>query len=194
MPDQHEGLRDRKRRETHDRIAEIGLKLFVENGFESTTLDAIASAAGISRRTFFHYFKSKEEVLLVQEGSGFSHALSNAIREEATHQPPIEATRRCFLKLASRYETKDSIVVDRLLRSTEMLRARKEALFVDMERNLYETMREVWPQLEESSLRIAAMISIGTLRLALDAWRAEEAQYSLEVYLSRYFAHLHCQL
>jgi hypothetical protein len=45
-----------------------GLKLFVANGYEATTLEAVAAAAGISRRTFFHYFKSKEELLLAWQG------------------------------------------------------------------------------------------------------------------------------
>ncbi len=50
-------LRERKRRLTLDRIAEVGLKLFVEKGYEATTLDAIAAASGISRRTFFYYLE-----------------------------------------------------------------------------------------------------------------------------------------
>ena len=53
-PPKEKGLRERKRRETLHRIAEQGLKLFLSNGYEATTLDAIAKAAGISRRTFFY--------------------------------------------------------------------------------------------------------------------------------------------
>ena len=68
-------LRERKRRLTLDRIAEVGLKLFVENGYEATTLDAIAAASGISRRTFFYYLKSKEDVLLAHESGNFPQAL-----------------------------------------------------------------------------------------------------------------------
>ena len=41
-----EGLRERKRRATRQRIAEVGLQLFLTNGYESTTLDAIAAEAG----------------------------------------------------------------------------------------------------------------------------------------------------
>ena len=67
-----EGLRERKRRETLRRIAEQGLKLFLTNGFEATTLDQIAEAAGISRRTFFYYFKSKEDILMAWQGGGFT--------------------------------------------------------------------------------------------------------------------------
>ncbi|MEI7348728.1 helix-turn-helix domain-containing protein [Pectobacterium parmentieri] len=55
-----DGVREKKRRDMHRRITEIGLKLFAENGYEATTLDAIAEASGIARRTFFHYFRSKE--------------------------------------------------------------------------------------------------------------------------------------
>jgi len=191
VSDQTESLRERKRRETHDRLAQTGLKLFIENGFEATTLDAIAAEAGISRRTYFYYFKSKEDVLLAQAGSGFSQALRAAMLGEATDQTPIKAARQCLLKLASRYETQESIIVDQLLRSTEALRARKEALFVDMERTMYEAMTELWPQqVQQESLRVAAMMAIGTLRLALDKWREEEARHPLAEYLVRYFTHL----
>jgi aspartate aminotransferase-like enzyme len=46
-----EGLRERKQRETRQRIAAVALRLFLADGYDSTTLEAIAAAAGISRRT-----------------------------------------------------------------------------------------------------------------------------------------------
>jgi AcrR family transcriptional regulator len=68
----NEGLRERKKRETLQRIAETGLKLFIAQGYEGTTLEAIAEAAGISRRTFFYYFKSKKRCCWRGKGAGFS--------------------------------------------------------------------------------------------------------------------------
>src|SRR5580765_4819967 len=124
---QPEGLRERKRRETAERIVESGLKLFVKNGYEGTTLEAIAHAAGISRRTFFYYFGSKEDILLVAHDSGFRSALRPALLNESPEQNPVVAVRECLIKLASRYETKESVVFDHLMESTEALRARKEA-------------------------------------------------------------------
>jgi mycofactocin system transcriptional regulator len=43
-------------------LSHVGLELFVARGFEATTVDDIATAAGIGRRTFFRYFASKNDV------------------------------------------------------------------------------------------------------------------------------------
>src|ERR1700759_4942414 len=108
-------LRERKRRMTLDRIAEVGLKLFAENGYEQTTLDAIAAASGISRRTFFYYLKSKEEVLLAHESGNFPQALRPTLLAQSPQQTPLEAARKTLVALASAYETKESILADQIL-------------------------------------------------------------------------------
>ncbi len=43
-------------------LSHIGLELFIRNGFDATTVDDIAEAAGIGRRTFFRYFPSKNDL------------------------------------------------------------------------------------------------------------------------------------
>src|SRR5271154_6532332 len=57
------GLRQRKRQQTRERLTRAAMALFLDRGFEATTLDDIAAAADISRRSFFHYFDSKEDVV-----------------------------------------------------------------------------------------------------------------------------------
>jgi AcrR family transcriptional regulator len=184
-----QGLRESKRRETFERILEKGLKLFVKHGYEGTTLDAITEAAGISRRTFFYYFKSKEDVLLAAHDSGFRQALKPAMLEESPDQAPIEAVQKCLIKLASRYETKESVVFDRLMQSTEALRARKEAGFVETEKILLEAMGELWPSpAKRDGLRLVAMVAMGTLRLALDKWKQEDAARPMAHYVRQSFA------
>jgi AcrR family transcriptional regulator len=187
-PEKPEGLRERKRRETSERIIEKGLKLFVKNGYDGTTLDAIAEAAGISRRTFFYYFKSKEDVLLAARDSGFRQALKPTLLEESPDLAPLDAVQRCLVKLASRYQTKESIVFDRLMESTPALRARKEAVFVETEQILLEAMCEVWSSPgRREGLRLVAMVAMGTLRLALEKWKQNDAAHPLAHYIRQSF-------
>jgi len=57
------GLRERKRQQTRQELIGAAMRLFEENGYERTTVAEITSAAGVSAKTFFNYFASKDEVL-----------------------------------------------------------------------------------------------------------------------------------
>ena len=195
VPPKKESRREQKRQETLKRIGEKGLKLFIAKGYEGTTLDAIAAAAGISRRTFFYYFKSKDEVLLASQGGGFIEALRPAMLDESPDQAPFVAVRNCLSKLVSRYETKESIVIDRLLQSTEALRARKQAIFVEMEEALFAALCELWPQsARRRTLRLVAMVSIGAMRVAMEGWRRDGGKRPLAKYLQENFAALEAEI
>jgi mycofactocin system transcriptional regulator len=56
-------LRGRPPSTTHDAIERVGLELFARDGFEETTMDDIAGALGIGRRTVFRYFPSKNDIV-----------------------------------------------------------------------------------------------------------------------------------
>ena len=194
-PEKTEGVRERKRRETLQRIAEIGLRLFAENGYEATTLEGIAAAAGISARTFFYYFKTKDEVLKFWQGSGILDALRPALLAEPTAQTPLDAVQNCLLKLISRYESEKSIIVDRIFNSSETLRARKQAIYFAMEQTIFEALCELWPQAgQRASLRMVAMVSVGAMRLAMEARRQQNGERSLAEYLRDSFSILKNQI
>ncbi len=55
--------RGRPPRTSHDQLSSIALALFARDGFEKTTLDDIASAVGVGRRTLFRYFSSKNDLV-----------------------------------------------------------------------------------------------------------------------------------
>jgi AcrR family transcriptional regulator len=79
-------VRDRARRAVQREIAAVGMRLFTDQGFEQTTADQIAAAAGISRRSFFRYFATKEDVLL-----GELIARGRLVAEELAARPETEA-------------------------------------------------------------------------------------------------------
>lgn len=190
-----EGLRERKRRETRQRLAEVGLRFFVENGYEATTLEAIAIEAGISPRTFFYYFKTKDELLQFWHRRGFLDALGPELLRESREQRPLTAIRNCLLKLAPRYDTENSVIVDRILNSTESLRLRKQAIFTALEETLVAALSEMWPEPDKlASHRIAAMIATGAVRLAMEERRQDSKNRSLAVHAKKAFARVDEQI
>jgi len=56
-------LQSRKRQIVRDAIYDAAVELFAKEGFEQTTVEEVAEAAGISRRSFFRYFESKDDLL-----------------------------------------------------------------------------------------------------------------------------------
>ncbi|MBR1156837.1 TetR family transcriptional regulator [Bradyrhizobium sp. JYMT SZCCT0428] len=192
-----EGLRERKRRETLHRIAEQGLKLFLTHGYEATTLDAIAEAAGISRRTFFYYFKSKEEILLAWQDGGFNETLRAALLEQSTKQSPLNAVKSALLELTLRFQAdyKQTRVIERLMCANESLRIRHQAKYVEKEQAVFDALCQMWPQPKrQPALRIVAMMSIGALRLAIDNWNRDQGKRPIAAYLKEAFADLKSEI
>jgi AcrR family transcriptional regulator len=189
------GIRERKRSETLERIARTALRMFVDKGYDATTLEEIAAEAGISARTFFYYFKTKEEILEHFQGSGFFEMLRPTILKVSTDQDPLDAVRDCLLSLVSRYETEQSLAVDRLLRSTDALRRKKQLIFADMEAIIFESLCEIWPgPRRRKSLQLVAMVSVGAMRLGMDAWREDDGAKPLSNYVARSFRQLRAEI
>lgn len=171
-----EGLRERKRRETRQRIAEAGQRLFLAGGYENTTLDAIAAEAGISRRTFFSYFKSKDDIILFWQATDSARLIADLLKA-SPDESPLDAVRDVMLAHIAKYTTERMTAIDDLMRSSESLLARKQSYYAEQEQALFNALCEVWRQpRRRASLRIVAMVSIGAMRLALQAWREQVGQ------------------
>jgi AcrR family transcriptional regulator len=189
-----DGLRERKRRDTFQRIARTGLELFLAKGYQATTLDDIAAAAGISRRTFFHYFKSKDEILLAWQ-SGLADSVRTNILEAAEDQSPLDALCGALLKLAAPYDTDATIVIARLLRSNDQLRAANQAKFLHMEHAAFDALCRRWPQrARREGLRMAAMIGLGAFRIAVDEWTDAGGKERFTKRIERAFADLRTEI
>jgi TetR/AcrR family transcriptional regulator, regulator of mycofactocin system len=83
----------------------ISLRLFTRDGFEDTTVERIAAAAGVSRRTFFRYFDSKADVLW-HAFDGEVRALREAFTAVPPHVPMMEAIRQVVVGV-NRYRAED---------------------------------------------------------------------------------------
>ncbi|MFG1613004.1 TetR family transcriptional regulator [Nonomuraea wenchangensis] len=116
-----EGLRDRTRRAVRAELAGRALELFTTCGFDETTVDDIARAAGMSRRSFFRYFPSKEDVLF-----GQLEAMGEQVAEEVAARPPQEGPWECLHAVLRGWEARINTQAEvmRLVERTPALRAR----------------------------------------------------------------------
>jgi len=91
--------------------------------------------------------------------------------------PPFEAVRDVMVKHIARYTTEQMQAVDTLMLSSESLQARKQKVYAEQELSLFNTLCEVWRQPERrGALRMVAVVAIGAMRLALQAWREQTGQ------------------
>lgn len=189
-PDEKEGLRERKRRQMLQRIAEVGLDLFLSKGYGATTLDEIAEAAGISRRTFFYYFKSKDDVLLAHLG-GYVEALRASVVENSAAGTPVDVARNALLKFSAGSQPSRAIAIARVMDESEALRARVPISYMQFEQALYEGLCELWPgKAYCDRLRLVAMASAGVMRLAAEAWVRDSGKRPLAKHIQDAFVKL----
>jgi AcrR family transcriptional regulator len=90
------GLRERKKQQTRQLIAETARRLFAERGFARVTVAEIARAADVSEQTVFNYFPTKEDLVYWRLES-FEHELLTTIRERKRGESVLAAFRRFVL-------------------------------------------------------------------------------------------------
>jgi AcrR family transcriptional regulator len=107
-------LQSRKHKLVHDAIYDAAINLFSAKGFEATTVEEVAEAAGVSRRSFFRYFASKDD-LLAQGVVTFGDAQVASIQNCPEDLTPIEVVHKTVseaLKLVSdQPRTRDVIAI-----------------------------------------------------------------------------------
>ncbi|MGW4795312.1 TetR family transcriptional regulator [Nonomuraea sp. NPDC004297] len=113
------GLRERTRRAVTMQLADVAMELFSSRGFDETTVEDIAKAAGISKRSFFRYFPTKEDVVF--EGV---HALGDDIVEELEARPEGEGPWEALHVVLRDWSQEITDERHRLIASTPALRAR----------------------------------------------------------------------
>lgn len=92
-------LNERKQALVRDTIWEAAIDLFAEKGFDETTIDDIAAAAGTSRRSVFRYFESKSD-FMAQAIVAYGSSLTDAIRSCPSSYSPAEVLRHTLLEVA----------------------------------------------------------------------------------------------
>ncbi|MGW1891380.1 TetR family transcriptional regulator [Streptomyces sp. NPDC002004] len=116
-------------------LAAAAMELFATKGYEATTVDEIAAAAGVARRTFFRHFRSKEEAIFPDHDDTLvrAEAVLNAAPQ---HEHPLDTVCRGIKEVMKMYASSPAVSVERyrLTREVPTLREREIASVARYER------------------------------------------------------------
>ncbi|MGE2816394.1 TetR/AcrR family transcriptional regulator [Mycobacterium heidelbergense] len=117
-----ESLRDRQRAQVRADIRRAAFRLFVERGYEAVTTEEIATAAGVSPRTFFRHVPTKEDLLLAPVRHGGAAIVNLLEQRPAAESPDVALINAIIARIhsfdqADIEEWRDALLVARGLLS-----------------------------------------------------------------------------
>lgn len=184
------GLRERKKQRTHRAIEQAALELFETHGFDGTTIDDIAAAAEIAPRTFFHYFPSKEDVVVTDYALRLD-AIVGLLRDGPGEQSPWQTLRAAFLEVAADYEPERHQLLRRfrIISTTPSVNARSLQLQAEWEGAVAVAVSK-WLEVDVSQNiepRLLAGAALAAMRASLAHWLAAGGHSPLPDHVSRCF-------
>ena len=114
------GLRQRKKEQTRQLIADTARRLFLRRGFDRVTVADVAKAADVSTATVFNYFPTKED-LLYSRLEDFEQEMLNAIRNRPTGESILAAFGRFVLEPRGHLASKDPAAAENLAKLTRVI-------------------------------------------------------------------------
>ncbi|SEH03203.1 DNA-binding transcriptional regulator, AcrR family [Nonomuraea solani] len=184
-----EGLRERKKRETRQRIADIAMGLFMARGFDNVTVAEVARAADVSVNTVFNYFSTKEDLFADRHDQAVDLPL-RVLEEREPGESVVRAFRRDFFDAIGTRHWRYGFnlgadVFSRVVDASPALVARLRALHEDRKRSLAQALADtldtgpddVTPQLVSSHLLDTAQVLTHysvRRRLAGEDWESIE--------------------
>jgi AcrR family transcriptional regulator len=171
-------LRIRKHQFVRDAIFDSAIELFDAKGFDETTVEEIAQAAGVSRASFFRYFSSKDD-LLAQNVIRYGHALTAAIKASPPSSTPLEIMRETVLAVAKETENSPHTrqVINISLRSAAARQAHMSRM-VEVESDIATAFAERVGSLSKDEIqpRLLAIVTLSAMNLAVMSWHRGDSQ------------------
>lgn len=181
------GWRERKRAQTHARIQATAIELFLKDGFDAVTLDQVAEAAQVSRRSLFHYFRSKEEIVFSAK-AGLGELIAEAVAARPPDEPLLAMAENALKDMARQFQGPEPRALARLIAGTPALRAGDHAKHEALEQILVKALsarKGLKPDAEP--VRVTALVAVAILRHATEQWLESDAAAGPEVWGQRAF-------
>ncbi|MCI1634602.1 TetR family transcriptional regulator [Bifidobacterium sp.] len=180
-------LRARRRQQLVSDVQQVALSLIETNGFASTTVDDIARSAGISTRTFFRYFPSKEDAVLAGnrlldeaiDDIEFTGSISDVLTQ-------LEQVYREHLKTLRHMDQTGLRSAQCLIEREPALQDASAARDAATLRHFKQRLDRTWPSGNTLAASLAVEVAAATLRAAIEGWRRDTTKQSIDDLISMF--------
>jgi AcrR family transcriptional regulator len=162
-----DGLRERRKRQTRDEIANVATAMFADQGFENVTIAEVAAAAGVAKMTVTNHFPLKED-LVFDRAEHLIRALPEAVAARPEDESVLATARRYHAeRLAVQDPTLGHLGVRfaRMVQASPALTARERQIQGQAEQVLADALVAQTEPAEELTARVVAMQISGVFRL-----------------------------
>lgn len=176
-------LRERKKALTNQALVEAAHKLFGRDGFEETTVDQIAKEAGVSRRTFFRYFETKEAVVFPKHGERLVR-FQKMLRGTGDGLDALGRVKRAFMDMAAAMmEDREDLLLQReIVDASAALLAYEFKLDRVWEEAIAQTLCAQAARGDAQAVRRGRLLAgalMGAVRASMQEWFSNDAQDDL---------------
>jgi AcrR family transcriptional regulator len=176
------GLRDRKKVRVRQALADAAMQLFEARGFDAVTVDEIAAAADVSRRTFFRYFPTKEAAVFARREDQLATFRVHLM--ESTADAPFDVMRGALLSLIDDYHEQR----EHILRGQRVIRSAPSLMTHDVEvdRAFEAVIVEYLAQNSRRTVadrrraRMLAAMMVGAVRVVIEEWGEKNGEPDLK--------------
>ncbi|HEX2051697.1 MAG TPA: TetR family transcriptional regulator [Actinomycetota bacterium] len=166
------GPRERRKLEARRALSDAALRLFARKGYEATTIGEIARAAGYSPRTFFRYFRSKDDVVF-GNGRDYPDLVLACLLRRPPSETPFEALAEALVDHCAVLDEQPEAVLARvrLIESSQPLRARRADEMTALAAVLASGLAARGGRSEPGDRdRLAAALAVAAFACATEAW------------------------
>ncbi|MBO1768423.1 TetR/AcrR family transcriptional regulator [Allobranchiibius sp. GilTou38] len=153
-----------------ERLEQAAMELFLERGFEQTTVAEIASRAGLTERTFFRYFADKREVLFSGAGE-LQELFVSAVSATPAATAPMDAVAAALAVVAPFLQERGAFASRRqdVITAHDDLRERELVKLASLASAIAATLRS--KGVTEPAASLAAEAGIAVFKVAFERWQ-----------------------
>ncbi|MER5525046.1 TetR family transcriptional regulator [Streptomyces sp. NPDC002677] len=180
------GLRERKKAKTRRLLQQEALRLFLEQGYDSTTVEQICDAVDISPSTFFRYFPTKEDVIFTDDYDPF---VEEAITGRDPSEPIPDVVRATLFDLLEQRISQDRETMLARLKLASRVQPLRARMWQQQEGRVAHTAALLANRADKDAnayeVRLTAAVLIAVITETLMFWAEHDGEPDLTDLFSR---------